>query len=154
MKFKFLAVVFIFLFVGCAIVRKRSSPLGDDRYFITCDGNGYANTGDTMQCLAEQANSICTPIGKKFRFLANDTTTENRMHYIPSFTGGNGTNTVVTRPHSSATIECFGDSDLPRESASVSNKPATCQEKCFSKSDAHEFKNGESLENCLRDACK
>jgi hypothetical protein len=56
---KLTAIVLIFLaFTGCASVKKRSSPLGDDRYLVNCDGNGYASTGDTMQCLAVRSQLI------------------------------------------------------------------------------------------------
>jgi hypothetical protein len=100
---KLTVIVLIFVFTGCASVKKRSSPLGDDRYLVNCDGNGYASTGDTMQCLAEAANEICAPQGRKFRFL--DSNTDSQLHVGVNLANGNPVPHM--RPHSAATIECY-----------------------------------------------
>ena len=42
--------------VGCGHVRQRVTPWTGDTYLVTCDGYGYADTGDTMQCIADAAN--------------------------------------------------------------------------------------------------
>ena len=101
----YLAALLVLLLAGCASVKKASSPLGDDKYLITCDGNGYSSTGDTMQCLAQEANKICSAEGKKFRFL--DSNTNTQLHVGVNFANGN--QVPHMRPHSSAEVQCYSE---------------------------------------------
>lgn len=91
------------IFCSCAHINKNASPLGNDRYLVTCDGNGYSSTGDTMQCLAQQANTICAAERKKFKIL--DSKTESELHVGVNFANGNPVPHM--RPHSAATIQCY-----------------------------------------------
>ena len=95
-------MIFLF-FVSCASVKVANSPLGDDKYLITCDGNGYASTGDTLQCLAKEASNICSPLGKKFKFLNSNTESQSYM----GINLANGNPVPQTRPHSAAEIQCY-----------------------------------------------
>jgi len=52
---------YIDVLTGCASVRENATPMGEDKYLVTCDGNGYASTGDAVQCTAQAANEICNP---------------------------------------------------------------------------------------------
>jgi hypothetical protein len=71
------AVPFAICF-ACASVKQRVAPLGNDTYLLTCDGNGYADTGDTMQCLAALANATCSPKAQAARFI--DSSTASQLH--------------------------------------------------------------------------
>jgi len=102
MKIVFFLVV-VFLTVSCSSVKKRAAPLGDNKFLINCDGNGYASSGDTMQCIAEKSNEVCSALGKKFRVL--DSSTDSQLHVGVNL--ATGESIPHTRPHSSATIECY-----------------------------------------------
>lgn len=87
---------------GCTHVRTQSSPLGDDKFLITCDGNGYASTGDTMQCISREANAICSQKGKTFSIVDNNTDSQLHVGVNPA----NGNPVPHMRPHSYATVQC------------------------------------------------
>lgn len=92
------------LLTNCASVKRNSTALGDNKYLVTCDGNGYASTGDTMQCLAQEGNKICSAEGKQFRLL--DAKNDSQLHVGTNFANGNPVPHM--RPHGSATVECYG----------------------------------------------
>lgn len=87
---------------ACAHVKSESTEMGQDRYLVSCKGNGYAGTTDTLQCVAKEAKKICDAEGKDFEIIQGNSGEDVRQ--LPSFVRGQ-TNIGVF-PHTAAIIQC------------------------------------------------